>query len=59
MYRSPPGAAIPERPAGKIAAVAESAATTRCRDDPKTANATAGSINVYRPETIGVPAIRV
>ena len=46
MYRSLPGVAISESPLEKIAAVAESAATTRCRDDPKIANATAGSISV-------------
>jgi hypothetical protein len=43
----------------RIAAVAESAATTRCRDDPKTANATSGNSNVYKPVTTGVPAMRV
>jgi len=45
--------------AEKMAAVAESAATTRWRDDPNIAKATSGKRTVYRPVTTGVPAIRV
>ena len=43
------GVAMADRPLAKIAAVAESAATTRWRDEPKIANATSGSSSVYRP----------
>ena len=42
MYRSLPSGAIWESAPEKIAAVAESAATTRWRDEPKTAKATSG-----------------
>ena len=41
-----PGAAIWESELEKIAAVAESAATTRWREEPKAANATSGSSTV-------------
>ena len=40
-----------------MTAVAESAATTRWRDDPRTANTAIGSSIVYRPVTTGIPAI--
>ena len=40
-----------------MAAVAESAATTSRRDEPKTANATSGSNSVYSPVTTGMPAM--
>ncbi len=46
MYRALAIAAIGARLLAKMAAVAESAATTRCRDDPNTAKATAGSSSV-------------
>ena len=46
-------------PANMIAAVAESPPTTRCRDEPKTANASTGSRIVYKPVITGVPAILV
>jgi len=46
MYFSLPGAAIWDSELEKIAAVAESAATTRWREDPKAANATSGSSTV-------------
>ena len=59
MYCAVPAGAMRDSPLAKIAAVAESAATTRWRDDPKIANATRGSSSVYRPVTTGVPAMRV
>jgi hypothetical protein len=40
-----------------MTAVAESAATTRWRDDPRTAYTAIGSSIVYRPVTTGIPAI--
>jgi hypothetical protein len=40
-----------------MAAVAESAATTRWREDPRSAKAAIGSSSVYRPATTGIPAI--
>ena len=46
-------------PANTIAAVAESALTTRCREDPKTANTTIGRNIVYSPVITGVPMILV
>jgi hypothetical protein len=46
-------------PANMIAAVAESAPTTRCRDDPNTAKAMMGIRMVYRPVMTGIPAILV
>ena len=42
-----------------IAAVAESAPTTRWRDDPRHANTAIGIKIVYRPVTTGMPAIFV
>ena len=41
-YCSEPMAAIPTRPAARIAAVAESAPTTRCREEPNRANSAVG-----------------
>jgi hypothetical protein len=46
MYFSLAGTAMPDSGLEKMTAVAESAATTRWRDDPKTANATSGSSTV-------------
>jgi hypothetical protein len=46
-------------PANMIAAVAESAPTTRCRDDPNSAKAAIGIRIVYRPVITGIPAILV
>lgn len=46
MYFSLAGSAICESDPAKIVAVAESAATTRWREEPKTANATSGSSTV-------------
>ena len=40
-----------------MAAVAESAPTTRCREEPRTAKTAIGSSSVYRPVTTGIPAI--
>ena len=51
-----PSAAMP---AYMMAAVAESAPTTRCRDEPNTAKATTGISRVYRPVITGMPAILV
>ena len=51
--------ARPARPAAMIAAVAESAPTTRWRDDPKHAKTAIGIKMVYRPVTTGMPAIFV
>ena len=45
-YFSLPGFAMADSASEKIAAVAESAATTRCREEPKTAKATGGSNTV-------------
>ena len=42
---------------GRMAAVAESAPTTRWRDEPRTANTAIGNSSVYRPVTTGIPAI--
>src|SRR6266516_1294024 len=47
----------PARAAPRMAAVAESAPTTRCRDEPSTAKAAIGSSSVDRPVTTGIPAI--
>ena len=41
-YSALPAGAIDDSRLAKIVAVAESAATTRCRDAPKHANATSG-----------------
>ena len=46
MYRSLAGTAIWDSELEKIAAVAESAATTRWREEPKTANPTSGNSTV-------------
>jgi hypothetical protein len=46
-------------PANMIAALAESAPTTRCREDPNRAKAMMGSRMVYRPVITGIPAILV
>jgi hypothetical protein len=46
MYFSLAGSAICESDPEKIAAVAESAATTKWREEPKTTNATSGSSTV-------------
>ena len=56
-YRSEPAAARPVSAPASMAAVAESAATTRWRDEPRTANAAIGSSIVYKPVTRGIPAI--
>ena len=40
-----------------MAAVAESAPTTRWRDEPRMAKTAIGSSSVYRPVTTGIPAI--
>lgn len=42
----------------KMAAVAESAATTKCLEEPNTPNANKGNKTVYKPATEGMPAIR-
>ncbi len=47
------------RPVARIAAVAESAPTTRWRDEPKIAKTRMGRRSVYRPVITGVPAIFV
>ena len=57
-YSAEPGSASRTRAPARMAAVAESAATTRCRDDPNTANRAIGSSSVYSPVTTGIPAIR-
>ena len=56
-YSDEPVAAIPASAAAMTAAVAESAPTTRCRDEPSNANTTHGSTRVYKPVTTGMPAI--
>ncbi len=56
-YRSDSAAARPVSAAARMAAVAESAATTRWRDEPRTANAAIGRSIVYKPVTSGIPAI--
>ena len=52
-------AAMPASPAAMIAAVAESAPTTRWRDEPSSANTAIGMRIVYRPVITGIPAIEV
>ena len=52
-------AAIPARPAAMMAAVAESAPTTRCREEPSRAKTAIGMRIVYRPVMTGIPAIEV
>jgi len=54
-----PRTAMPARPAATTAAVAESAPTARCRDDPKMANRLIGMRMVYSPVMTGVPMILV
>ena len=56
-YCAEPTAASPVSAAAKMAAVAESAPTTRCREEPRTAKAAIGSSIVYSPVTSGIPAI--
>ena len=56
-YRSDPAAARPVSAAASMAAVAESAATTRWRDEPRTAKTAIGRSIVYKPVTSGIPAI--
>ncbi len=51
--------AMPASPAAMMAAVAESAPTTRCREDPSSANTAIGIRIVYRPVMTGIPAIEV
>jgi hypothetical protein len=46
MYLALAGGAMRDNPLAKIAAVAESAATTRWREEPKVANATSGRSTV-------------
>jgi hypothetical protein len=46
-------------PAAMIAAEAESAPTTRCRDEPSTAKTAIGIRIVYSPVITGMPAIDV
>ena len=48
-----------DKPATTMAAVAESALTTRWREDPKNANTTTGRKSVYSPVITGVPMIFV
>ena len=47
------------KPAASRAAVAESAPTTRRRDEPTRAKTIVGRMIVYKPVTIGMPAIDV
>ena len=47
----------PAIPAYMIAAVAESPPTTRCLEEPKSANTASGISIVYSPVITGVPAI--
>jgi len=47
MYFSLPGTAMRESEPKKIAAVAESAATTKWREEPNIENATSASSTVY------------
>ena len=56
-YSAVPCAATSPAPAATRAAVAESAPTTSCRDEPIRANISAGSSAQYRPVWIGRPAI--
>ena len=52
-----PAAAMPARPVARTAAVAESAPTTRWRDEPKRAKASIGRRRVYSPVMTGIPAM--
>ena len=56
-YSGEPAAASGVRPANMMAAVAESAPTTRWRDEPRTANTARGMRIVYSPVITGIPAI--
>jgi hypothetical protein len=56
-YCGDPAAASPARAAPSMAAVAESAPTTRWRDEPRMAKTAIGSSSVYSPVTTGIPAI--
>ena len=56
-YWAEPVVASPARPAAMIAAVAESAPTTRCREEPSSAKTAIGIRIVYRPVMTGMPAI--
>ena len=56
-YSAVPWAATSPAPAATRAAVAESAPTTSCREEPIRANISAGSSAQYRPVWIGRPAI--
>ena len=47
------------KPEKRMAAVAESAPTTRWREEPSSAKARMGNRIVYNPVTTGVPAIFV
>ena len=53
----PATAPVATRPVARMAAVAESAPTTRWRDDPKRAKSNTGRSRVYRPVTTGIPAM--
>ncbi len=55
----PATAPVATMPVAMIAAVAESAPTTRWRDEPNRANTATGNRIVYRPVTTGMPAIFV
>jgi len=56
-YRAEPVTARPVSAAARMTAVAESAATTRWRDEPRTAYTAIGRSIVYKPVTRGIPAI--
>ena len=56
-WGDPAATPVATRPVARIAAVAESAPTTRWRDEPRIAKARIGRRSVYRPVTTGVPAI--
>jgi hypothetical protein len=56
-YCDDPAVAIPVMPANITAAVAESAPTTRWRDDPSRMYTNNGSTMVYNPVITGIPAI--
>ena len=57
-YSGEPASASGVSAANVMAAVAESAPTTRCRDEPNRAKTIAGRMSVYRPVTTGMPAMR-
>ena len=58
-YWLEPVVANPTNPAARMAAVAESAPTTKCREEPKMANRVVGIRMVYSPVITGVPEIFV